>query len=43
VLFRSGLNVSQALERLRSDFAAGDPDIELLIDFVEHSERGIQT
>ncbi len=43
VLFRSGLNVSQALERLRSDFEPGDPDITLLIDFVEHSERGIQT
>jgi UDP-N-acetylglucosamine acyltransferase len=43
VLFRSGLNVSQALERLRSDFDPDDPDITILIRFVENSERGIQT
>jgi UDP-N-acetylglucosamine acyltransferase len=43
VLFRSGLNVSQALERLRTDFDTGDPDVDLLIHFVENSERGIQT
>jgi UDP-N-acetylglucosamine acyltransferase len=43
VLFRSGLNVSQALERLRSDFDADDADVTTLIRFVENSERGIQT
>lgn len=43
VLFRSGLNVSQAVARLKTDFDPGDEDIQTLIHFVERSERGIQT
>lgn len=40
VLFKSGLNVSQALNRLR---AAGEltPEVKTVIAFVEKSERGI--
>lgn len=42
ILFRSGLNVSQALERLRLEFGADD-DVRTLIDFIAASERGITT
>ncbi|MDZ7268816.1 MAG: acyl-ACP--UDP-N-acetylglucosamine O-acyltransferase [candidate division KSB1 bacterium] len=40
ILFKSGLNVSQALARLR---AAGEltPEVKAVIEFVEKSERGI--
>jgi UDP-N-acetylglucosamine acyltransferase len=40
ILLRSALNTSQALERLRSDFVE-NPDIELLIKFLETSEMGV--
>lgn len=40
VVLRSGLNTSQALVRLRSEFA-GNEDVELLIAFVERSEMGV--
>lgn len=42
VLFRSGLNVTQALAALRAEFGA-DEDVQTLIRFVETSERGIST
>jgi UDP-N-acetylglucosamine acyltransferase len=42
-LFRSGLNVTQAVERLRTEFDAHDEDVRTLVRFVEASERGIQT
>jgi UDP-N-acetylglucosamine acyltransferase len=42
ILFRSRLNVSQALERLRQEFGADD-DVRTLIDFIAASERGITT
>jgi len=43
VLFRSGLNTRQALDRLRSDFDGSNEDIQTLLRFVEASDRGIQT
>lgn len=39
VVYRSGLNVKQAVARLRAEFDAG-PAMEF-VDFIEHSERGI--
>jgi len=42
ILFRSGLNVGQAVERLRAEFGADD-DVRTLIDFITTSERGITT
>jgi UDP-N-acetylglucosamine acyltransferase len=43
VLFRSGLNMTQAVEMLRKEFDPSDEDIQTLIRFVESSERGIST
>ncbi|HSJ64036.1 MAG TPA: acyl-ACP--UDP-N-acetylglucosamine O-acyltransferase [Gemmatimonadaceae bacterium] len=40
LLFRSELNVSQALERARSELAM-HPEIVLFLDFVENSQRGV--
>lgn len=40
VLLASKLNTSQALEKLRSDADRGD-DVDMLIRFIEASERGI--
>jgi UDP-N-acetylglucosamine acyltransferase len=42
IVFRSQLNVRQALDRLRQDFGADD-DVRTLIDFIAASERGITT
>ncbi|HEY4960670.1 MAG TPA: hypothetical protein VII29_07430 [Terriglobales bacterium] len=36
----SRLNTSQALEKLRAEGAQGD-DVELLLQFIETSQRGI--
>jgi UDP-N-acetylglucosamine acyltransferase len=43
ILFRSDLNVTQAVERLKSEFEPSDEDIQTLVRFVEGSERGIHT
>jgi len=40
LIFRSNLNVSQAVERLRADFQP-TPEITYLIEFIEGSTRGI--
>lgn len=40
ILFRSKLNVHQALDRLRQEFGVDD-DVATLVDFVAQSERGI--
>jgi UDP-N-acetylglucosamine acyltransferase len=42
ILFRSDLNVSQAMARLRSELG-DDEDVQTLLRFVEASERGLQT
>ena len=40
LFFNSDLNLSQALERARSDLPPL-PEVELFLDFVESSERGV--
>lgn len=40
ILFRSGLNTKQALEKLKNDFK-GNKDIERIIKFISESRRGI--
>ena len=40
LLLASRLNTSQALEKLKSEGALGE-DVELLVRFIETSERGI--
>ena len=40
VLLASKLNTSQALEKLRSEADRGE-DVEMLIRFVENSQRGV--
>ncbi|HUF77523.1 MAG TPA: acyl-ACP--UDP-N-acetylglucosamine O-acyltransferase [Thermoanaerobaculia bacterium] len=40
LLLSSGLNTSQALDRIRSELG-GNPEIDYLIEFVEGSERGV--
>ena len=40
ILLRSGLNTGQALEKLRETWPE-DPDVALVADFVEASERGV--
>jgi UDP-N-acetylglucosamine acyltransferase len=41
VLYREGLNRSQALEKLREHAEANEPEIQKFLLFVEKSERGI--
>jgi len=40
VLLASKLNTSQALEKLRGEGEQGE-DVQMLIDFVEKSQRGV--
>jgi len=40
VLFRSGLNTGQALNRIRADVEQ-TPEVQHLVEFIESSERGI--
>jgi UDP-N-acetylglucosamine acyltransferase len=40
ILFREELSTSQALEKIREEVAGG-PEIEHLLEFAEHSKRGI--
>jgi UDP-N-acetylglucosamine acyltransferase len=40
ILVRSGLNPTQALEKMREELA-GDPEVDYLIAFVESAKRGI--
>lgn len=40
LLFRSGLNTSQALEKIKSEMAITD-EVEEIVHFIESSERGI--
>ena len=43
ILFRSGLNVSQGLARLKTECDPQDEDLQILIRFIETSERGIES
>lgn len=40
IIYLSGLNFSQALERVENEFSQS-PDRDLIIDFIRNSERGI--
>ena len=40
ILYRSGLNVSQAVERIRTELPQ-TPEITMLVDFIRNSKRGI--
>jgi UDP-N-acetylglucosamine acyltransferase len=40
VLFRSKLSIKHALEKVKKD-VQGCAEVDLLIDFIEHSERGV--
>jgi UDP-N-acetylglucosamine acyltransferase len=40
ILYRSGLNVPQAVERLESEYAGVEP-VQLLVNFIRNSVRGI--
>ncbi len=40
VLLNSKLNTSQALEKLKSEGSLGE-DVEMLVKFIESSERGV--
>lgn len=40
ILFLSGLNVSQGLERANAEFGSG-PELQHFLDFIERSERGV--
>jgi UDP-N-acetylglucosamine acyltransferase len=40
IFFRSSLNISQALERVRAELA-GRPEVDLLVRFIESSQRGV--
>ncbi len=40
LIYRSGLNVSQAVERIRNEHAK-TPAVQAILHFIEHSERGI--
>lgn len=42
ILLRSGLNTSQAIERLESDFPRND-DVDYLLEFLRTSDRGVIT
>lgn len=41
LLTRSKLNTTQALERIRAELGAGDPDLDYLVAFVETAKRGV--
>ncbi len=40
IIYQSGLNTTAALERVKTDIPMS-PEIEYIIDFISHSERGI--
>lgn len=40
-IFRAGLNTAQALDALRDELLPKEPKIQLLIDSLQHSQRGI--
>lgn len=43
ILFRSGLNRSQAVQAIRADESLNHVDVELLLNFAETTKRGLST
>lgn len=41
ILYRSGLNRSQSMEKLRGHQQSGDPVLRRMVDFIAASERGV--
>ena len=41
LLFQSGLNISQAVDRVEADAELSQPEVGYLLDFIRNSERGI--
>ncbi len=41
LLFQSGLNISQAVDRVETDAELSQPEVGYLLDFIRNSERGI--
>ena len=41
ILFQSGLNISQAIERVEADPELSQPEVGYFLDFIRNSERGI--
>lgn len=41
IIYQSGKNVSQAIAALKEESIAELPEVKYIIDFIEHSERGI--
>lgn len=40
IIFRSGMRLDEATQKLKEDFA-GNQDVQLLIDFIENTQRGL--
>ncbi|MDX9703551.1 MAG: acyl-ACP--UDP-N-acetylglucosamine O-acyltransferase [Candidatus Auribacterota bacterium] len=41
ILYRSNLNTSQAIDKMKEELGTDDPEIKTIIDFIALSERGI--
>jgi UDP-N-acetylglucosamine acyltransferase len=41
ILFQSGLNMSQAIERVEQDAELSQPEVRYFLDFIRNSKRGI--
>ena len=41
LLFRSKLPLAEALARVRAEVGAGHPEVEVFVDFVARSQRGV--
>ncbi len=41
LIYKSGLTTEQAIEKIRTDILPETPEVELLIDSVTSSKRGI--
>ncbi len=41
ILYRSNLNTSQAIDKLKEELGTDAPEVKTILDFVEKSERGI--
>lgn len=40
ILYQKGLNISQAVDRIQSEFVSS-PELEIILSFIKNSERGI--
>jgi len=40
VIYQSGLNTTEALKKIENEFEKS-PEVDYIVDFIRHSERGI--